>query len=132
MEYVYLIGRIILGLFFLFNAVGHLTRVGMMAGYAASKGVPAAPAVVVATGLQLAVGGVMLLLGWDVWVAALILVAFLVPVALVMHNFWAVKDQQMKMLEMVQFNKNMAIAGALLMIAASHFTTGWNPLAVGP
>jgi uncharacterized membrane protein YphA (DoxX/SURF4 family) len=132
MEIVYLIGRIILGGFFLFNALNHLTRAGMMAGYAASKGVPLASLVVVATGLQLAVGGLMLLLGWYVWIAALVLVVFLVPVALVMHNFWAVTDPQLRMIELVQFTKNLALAGALLIIAAFHAATGWNPLAVGP
>jgi uncharacterized membrane protein YphA (DoxX/SURF4 family) len=132
MEVVYLIGRIILGIFFLFNALNHLTRVSMMAAYTASKGVPLAAPVVVVTGLQLAVGGLMLLLGWYVWIGALLLVVFLVPVALVMHNFWAVQDSQMRTFELVQFTKNFALAGALLMIAAMQQATGWNPLAVGP
>jgi hypothetical protein len=34
--------------------------------------------------------------------------------------------------ELVQFTKNFALAGALLMIAAMQQATGWNPLAVGP
>jgi putative oxidoreductase len=74
----------------------------------------------------------MLLLGWYVWIGALILVVFLVPVALVMHNFWAVQDSQMRTFELVQFTKNVALAGALLRIAAVQQATGWNPLAVGP
>ena len=132
MEVVYLIGRIVVGLFFLYNAFGHLTRVKMMAGYAASKGVPLPSLAVVGTGVQLLVGGLMLLLGWYVWVGALVLIAFLVPVALVMHNFWAVQDPQGRMMEMVQFSKNLAIAGALLMVLALSYATAWNPLGLQP
>jgi uncharacterized membrane protein YphA (DoxX/SURF4 family) len=131
MDVVFLLGRLILGGFFVMNAMNHFRMAGMMAGYAASKGVPAPKLAVVGTGLQMLVGGVMLILGWQVWVAALILVLFLIPVALMMHNFWAVQDQQQRMMEMVQFMKNLAIAGALLMVMAYSYTTGWNTLALG-
>jgi uncharacterized membrane protein YphA (DoxX/SURF4 family) len=131
MDVVFLLGRLILGGFFVMNAMNHFRMAGMMAGYAASKGVPAPKLAVVGTGLQMLVGGVMLILGWQVWVAALILVLFLIPVALMMHNFWAVQDQQQRMMEMVQFMKNLAIAGALLMVMAYSYTTGCNTLALG-
>jgi uncharacterized membrane protein YphA (DoxX/SURF4 family) len=131
MDVVFLLGRLILGGFFVMNAMNHFRMAGMMAGYAASKGVPAPKLAVVGTGLQMLVGGVMLILGWQVWVAALILVLFLIPVALMMHNFWAVQDQQQRMMEMVQFMKNLALAGALLMVMAYSYTTGWNTLALG-
>lgn len=132
MDILYLIGRVVLGIYFLFNAVNHMTRVQMMAGYTRSKGVPLPDLAVVGTGVQLAVGGVMLLLGWYVWVGALVLIAFMVPVALIMHNFWAVKDQQMRMMEMVQFTKNIAIAGALLVVLAYSYATEWNPVGLAP
>ena len=132
MDIVYLIGRIVLAIYFLFNAMNHLTKVQMMAGYAGSKGVPLPTLAVVGTGVQLAVGGVMLLLGWYVWIGALILIAFLVPVALIMHNFWATKDPQMSVMDMVQFMKNMAIASALLMVLAYSNATEWNPLGLAP
>ena len=35
-----------------------------------------------------------------------------------MHNFWAVSDPQMKHAEMINFLKNMAIVGALLLLLA--------------
>src|SRR3972149_1161261 len=132
MDIVYLIGRIVLAIYFLFNAMNHLTKVQMMAGSAGSQGVPLPNLAVVGTGVQLAVGGVMLLLGWYVWIGALILIAFLVPVALIMHNFWAVKDPQMSMMDMGQFMKNMAIASALLMVLAYSNATEWNPLGLAP
>lgn len=132
MDVLWLIGRIVVFLFFLFNGYNHLARVQMMSAYAASKGVPAASFFVVVTGIQILVGGVMVLLGWYLWIGALILVLFLVPVALIMHNFWAVKDEQAKMMELVQFNKNLAIAGSLLMVAALNYATHWNPFSIQP
>jgi putative oxidoreductase len=131
MDILYLIGRIVVGGFFLMNAMNHLTKAEMMAGYAASKGVPAPKLAVVGTGVQLLVGGLMILLGWYLWVGALILVLFLVPVALVMHNFWTVQDAQTRMVETTQFMKNLAIAGALLMVMAASYATGWHPIALG-
>lgn len=131
MNVVYLLGRIVLGGFFLMNAMNHFRQSQMMAGYAGSKGVPAAKLAVLGTGVQMLVGGLMLLVGWQVWVGALILILFLVPVAFVMHNFWAVQDPQARMMEMVQFMKNLAIAGALLMILAYSYASGWSALALG-
>jgi uncharacterized membrane protein YphA (DoxX/SURF4 family) len=46
----------------------------------------------------------------------LALVVFLVPVTFLMHNFWAVEDQQRKMGEMVNFMKNLALLGFVLII----------------
>ncbi len=131
MDAVFLLGRLILGSFFVMNAINHFRMSGMMSGYAASKGVPAPKLAVLGTGFQMLVGGIMLILGWQVWVAALILVLFLVPVAFIMHNFWAIQDQQQRMIEMVQFTKNFAIAGALLMVMAYSYSTDWSSLALG-
>ena len=33
-----------------------------------------------------------------------------------MHNFWAITEPNMKMMETVNFYKNMALLGAVLMI----------------
>jgi len=72
------IGRLLFAALFLVSAYGHLTRRKMMAGYAAGRGVPAAEFLVVATGVQMAVGSLMVALG--VWpdLGALILFVFLI------------------------------------------------------
>lgn len=131
MNLVYLLGRLILGGFFIMSGIGHFQRADMMAGYTASKGVPAAKLAVLVTGVQLLAGGLLLLVGWQVWLGALILVLFLVPAALIMHNFWTVPEPQARMTEMVQFMKNLAIAGALLMIMAYSRAGGLGAVALG-
>lgn len=118
METLFLIGRIVYGGYFILNAINHLTRTSMLAGYAASKGVPAPTAAVVVTGLMLLAGGLSVLLGYLPAVGLTLLVIFLVVVAFWMHNFWVASDPTVRMTEQVQFLKNLALAGAALMMFA--------------
>jgi len=113
-----LIGRVVFALLFLGSGFGHLAQRQMMAGYAAGKGVPAANLMVPLTGLQLLVGALMVALG--IWpdVGALLLVAFLAPTAFVMHGFWAETDPGAKAMEQTQFLKDLALAGAALVMFA--------------
>jgi len=43
-------------------------------------------------------------------------VAFLLGAAFFMHNFWAIDDENMKMVEMSQFLKIMGLAGGAIAI----------------
>ncbi len=115
MEWVFLVGRIIVGVFWLFNAFNHFAQGKMMIPYAKSKGVPLAEIAVPGTGLLLLIGGLSFLTGLYPTVGIAALVLFLVPTTFIMHNFWAIQDPQMKMVEMVNFNKNLALLGFLLM-----------------
>jgi uncharacterized membrane protein YphA (DoxX/SURF4 family) len=74
--------------------------------------------VVLVTGVQLALGGLMVLLGIWADLGALLLAAFLIPTAIIMHGFWRETDQQARMMEMVQFNKDLALGGASLALFA--------------
>lgn len=124
MDVLVLIGRILFSFLFLNSAVGHLTQTQGMAGYAKSKGVPSAQALVIVTGLMLAAGGLMVLLGIWADLGALILAAFLIPTAIIMHGFWKESDAQAKMMEMTQFNKDLALGGASLMLLALFSAIG--------
>lgn len=114
MDVVFLIARILFVALFLFSAVGHLTQSEYMAQYAASKGVPFAKLSVLGSGVLLAVGSLSVLLGVFGDLGALLLVAFLVPTAVLMQNFWKETDPQAKQMAQIQFNKDLALAGAAL------------------
>jgi putative oxidoreductase len=116
MDYLFLIGRILFGGFFLFNAYNHFTGVSSMAPYAASKGVPAPRMAVLGSGLLLALGGSSILLGVEPKWGVLLLTLFLVPVTFTMHNFWADQDQKARQSNEIQFQKNLALLGASLML----------------
>jgi putative oxidoreductase len=118
MDVLVLIGRIVFAALFITSAFGHLTQSEGMAGYAKARGVPAARAAVLGSGVLILVGGLMVLLG--IWhdLGALLLVIFLVPTAVLMHAFWKETDPQARQLEMVSFSKDMALAGASLALFA--------------
>jgi putative oxidoreductase len=114
MDIAFLIGRILFAFLFLGSAYGHLAQTDAMAGYAASKGVPAAKVMVLGSGAMILVGALSVLLG--VWgdLGSLLLVVFLVPTAVLMHGFWKETEPMAKQMEMVQFNKDIALAGGAL------------------
>jgi putative oxidoreductase len=118
MEYLFLLGRILFGGFFLINAFRHLTGFSAMAPYAASKGVPAPKMAVFGSGLLLALGGLSILLGAKPRWGVLFLALFLIPVSFTMHNYWADKDPQARQMNEIQFHKNLALLGAALMLLA--------------
>ena len=118
MALAFVIGRIILGAYYLFGAFHHFSDTANMARYAASHGVPAPTAAILASGLLLAIAGVTLILGVFPRVGVLALVLFLVPVSLFMHPFWSDTNAAMRMSDMVNFTKNMGLLGSSLMFLA--------------
>lgn len=121
MDYIsvlFLIGRILFGGFFLMSAFNHFTKTEMLVGYTASKGIKLAKFAVFFTGLLLLIGGLGIIFGVYVRVAVAALVLFLAPASFIMHPFWKDSDANMKMMNMVNFNKNMALIGASLMALA--------------
>jgi putative oxidoreductase len=119
MDTLFLIGRIIFGGYFIFNGINHFMKINMMSGYAKMKGVPFPFFSVAMTGLLLLLGGLSVLFGVYTSIGLGLLIIFLFPVTFMMHNFWTVHDPQMKMGEMVNFMKNIALLGAVLMLLAS-------------
>ncbi len=116
-EILFLIGRILVGGYYIFSGFNHFSKKDMMAGYAKSKGVPMPEIAVPLTGLLLLLGGISLLLGIYPYIGVALIVIFLIPVTFMMHNFWAVPKEQ-KMADMVNFLKNIALIGSALMFLA--------------
>lgn len=120
MDVVALIGRILFVLLFVGSAFGHLTQADAMSGYAAARGVPQAKLAVLGSGVLMLVGALMVLLGIWLDLGALLLVIFLVPTAVLMHPFWKETDAMAKQTEMISFQKDVALAGAALLILALY------------
>ncbi len=115
MDEVLLVGRILFAILFVFSGLGHFQRHRMMVEYARQAKVPFAELASPVTGLMIVVGGLGVACG--VWgdLAALLLVAFLIPTAFFMHRFWGV-DAQTQMMQMPHFLKNISLAGASLVL----------------
>lgn len=118
MSTLFVIGQVILGGYFILAGIKHFTGMKGMIGYATMKGAPAPSLTVPLTGLMLLLGGVGIFFGWQLTLAYWLLIVFLVLSAFMIHNFWSAKDPQAKMADMIQFQKNIALAAALLMLLA--------------
>jgi len=114
MSFAFLIGRLIVGAYYIYSGIHHFLELSQLAAYAKSKGVPAPEIAVAGAGLLLLLAGITLLLGYEPGVGVAALVLFFVPVTIMMHNFWAVPAEQ-KMMETIQFTKNLALLGSALM-----------------
>lgn len=133
MELQYLIGRVVLGLYFLYSGVNHFRMRQMMVSYSKSMGVPAPEVAVPVTGLMLLFGGASLLLGAWLPIGAVVLIVFLIPTSFMMHKFWGVADAMMAGNQKAHFLKNIALAAALLTILALYgLLAGKAPLSLTP
>ena len=118
MEIAFLIGRIIVGIFYLYNAFNHFSQLKNMSGYTQSKGVPAPKLAVLGSGALLLIGGLSIITGYWPTIGIVALVVFFLPVAFIMHAFWKVTDPMAKMSEMINFAKDLGLMGSALMFLA--------------
>lgn len=113
---IHIFGQIILGCYFIYNAIKHFKDHRDYAAYAASNGVPMPTISVFITGLLILLGGLGILFNIYQGIAILLLVTFLIPVSIVMHAFWKSENPGERAALKVAFLKNFAIIGALLLI----------------
>ena len=126
MDIVVLIGRIFFGGYFLMMGMNHFMKFGMMKGYAQSKGVPAAGLGIIVSGLLMVLGGLSVLLGAYMQIGLWLLIIFLMAAAFKMHTFWKEQDQQAKMMEMLNFTRNVALSGAAAIMFALPQPMMWS------
>lgn len=118
MIYLFVLGRILLGGYFIKSGYGHFKNLGMLTGYAQSKGVPMPKLAVFVTGLMMVLGGLGILLGVYVQLSVLLIGLFLLGTLVKMHKYWEVTDPMARMGEQVNFYKNLGLLGAILMLLA--------------
>ena len=124
----FLLGRALFALVVGYLALGNLLDLESSVGYARSKGAPLASVSVPLGSLGLIAGALAVLLGAYPALGALAVVAFLLPVTVLMHDFWTMEGQD-RQNERIHFLKNVGlIGGALAFLALS---TGAWPLSVG-
>ena len=115
---LFVIGHLVVGLYFLQSGINHFFKADYLAGYAASKGVPFAKFSVIASGVLFALGGISLI-GWirpDIGIG--LIVICLLPVTTMIHNFWTVSDPMHRANEKIGFMKNVVLMGSLLLLLA--------------
>ena len=98
------------------SGLRHFINLNSFAGYARSKGVPVPKLSVAGTGLLIILGGVGIILGVWIQCAVLLITIFLVFVTPKMHAYWRIAEPMQRGVEMVNFYKNWALLGAVIML----------------
>jgi putative oxidoreductase len=124
MRYALFAGRQLFSMIFIISSAGHFNPVTIET--AARHGVPLPGLLVPVSGVIALVGGLSVLLGFQTRIGAWLLVLFLVPVTVMMHNFWAATDPAAHQIERVMFLKNLTMLGGALVISC----VGAGPLSV--
>jgi putative oxidoreductase len=111
-----LAGRILISVMFLISGFFKVGGYAQIVGYATAVHLPApGVAIALAAAVELACG-LAILAGFKTRFAAWLLFLYLIPVTYFFHNFWAVQGQEQQT-QMVNFLKNAAIMGGLLVLA---------------
>jgi putative oxidoreductase len=108
------LGRIFYSSIFILASFNHFTSSAVE--MAQDQGVPYASLLVPVAGIMALAGGLSILFAFKEKIGALLLMAFLIPVTIMMHNFWAVSDPGLQQIQMGMLMKNVALFGAAVMI----------------
>jgi len=120
MKYALLAGRQLFSMIFIIASAGHFSPRTIEA--AAAHGVPLPGLLVPLSGIIAFVGGLSVLFGFQTRLGAWLLVIFLIPVTVVMHNFWSLSDPMTLQIEKAMFLRNVTMLGGALVI--SYFGAG--------
>lgn len=114
---VALVGRILLATIFVISGAGKIFKFAATAGYMASKGLPLPEVLLVGTIVIELLGGLMLAAGLKARWVALVIFLWLIPTTFIFHAFWGLDPKEAQM-QQIQFLKNVAIMGGMLMVFA--------------
>ena len=116
------IGRILLAAIFVISGVMKVITYAASVGFAAQAGLPL-PEIAIGLAAAVEIGaGICVVLGYRVWSAAWVLVAFMVPTTIIFHHNIADQNQ------MAHCLKNISIIGGLVVLAYSDRLSRVRPM----
>ncbi len=116
--YSIMVGRFLLGLYFFIPGIRKFTESDKLIAYMQSHDVAFASQLLWFAGLASVIGGICLMSGRHVKLAAYGFVVYVLLVNLMLHNFWTMSEDVVAR-EMQNFVKNLAILAGLLVVAGS-------------
>jgi putative oxidoreductase len=115
MKFLVPVGRVFYSLIFINSGLSHFSK--MTVDYANSQGVPVATVLVPISGAMAVVGGLSIFIGYKAKWGAWLLIAFLIPVTIMMHGFWKFNIPAEHQVQLAMFMKNTSMLGAAFLIA---------------
>ena len=114
---IFMAGRLVAGGMFLGSGASNLMDLQAKAGYAASKGISNPTFWVTAASLLLVLAGLSIIIGFKPQVGVGAIALFLIPVTLIMHNFWTMSGFEAD-IELHAFMGNVGLFGSALLFLA--------------
>ncbi|MFQ3235990.1 MAG: putative oxidoreductase [Paraglaciecola sp.] len=112
-----LLGRTLLGMYFILPGIQKIVNFDMMSQYMAQHNVPMISLLLILTILLQLIGGMAIIIGFKGRFAAFILAGLTLIISIYMHNFWNLPEGGDVAHETQNFVKNMAIMAGLLVLA---------------
>jgi putative oxidoreductase len=112
-----LIGRLLLGVYFIMPAISKITDFEGTSAYMAQHNVPMIPILLVITIIIQLGAGAAIIVGFKGRYAAFLLAGLTLVISLFMHNFWDFEEGLERSHELQNFFKNMGIMAGLLVMA---------------
>jgi len=115
-----IVGRLMLCTIFAMSAIGNkIPNFDGVVAYMGQAGVPRPKIMLAGAIVFLIVGSLSIIVGFKARFGALLLLVFLVLATYYFHDFWTIEDAQAKQNEMINFMKNLALMGAMVLIIAN-------------
>ena len=113
------IGRVLIALIFVSSGVEKFMDLGATASAIGSKGLAYANVLAGLTATLEAGGGLLIIVGWQTRLVALLLAIFCAVAAYFFHDFWHQPPGPQHTNNMIHFMKNVSMIGGLLMLCAA-------------
>ena len=111
-----LIGRILISIIFILGGMSKIAAFAMYRGFVAAAHLPL-PKISLAIAIVIELlGGLAILAGLYTRFTAWVVFLYLIPTTILFHNFWAFQGAA-RIDNLVNFQKNLAIMGGLLVLA---------------
>jgi putative oxidoreductase len=118
----FVLGRTLLGLYFLVPGLSKIVGYSATLDLMASKQVPLSEILLPITILVQIGGGVLLIVGRQLRLSALVLAGLTLIINIYIHNFWSLSGDPSQAHETQNFIKNLAIMAGLLVLATKEQT----------
>lgn len=118
----FVLGRTLLGLYFLVPGLSKIVGYSATLDLMASKQVPLSEILLPITILVQIGGGVLLIAGRQLRLSALVLAGLTLIINMYIHNFWSLSGDPSQAHEAQNFIKNLAIMAGLLVLATKEQT----------
>jgi putative oxidoreductase len=113
------VGRVVIALLFVFSGFEKVMDISGTTAAIASKNLPIPSILAVATVFAELGGGLLIIVGWQTRIVALLLAIFTALAAYLFHDFWHYPPGPQHIDNMIHLMKNVSIIGGLLMLCAA-------------